>query len=100
MTTTKFLKQAFLINYLISVITGILKIAHVSGGQLLYGVFVVSTVIYIIIALYEIYVANRPTPAEKAMWTVAFVVLSTLAGFLYLINGRAKMQREYKILKR
>ena len=100
MINSRFLKTAFLISYLTSLIFGIFKLTHFFNDQLSYVILVVSTLIYILIGLYEIYVAKRPTLPEKAMWTIGFVVLSTVAGFIYLVNGRAKIQREYKILKR
>ncbi|MGV8878661.1 MAG: PLDc N-terminal domain-containing protein [Sphingobacteriaceae bacterium] len=56
------------------------------------------TLIYVIIALAEIYSTESTLMNEKTMWTIGFIFFSTIAGLLYLFIGRTRMNREYEIL--
>lgn len=89
---------AFLGSLLTGVIGTILKIMHLPGGYFFLILTIILTVSFAIIALYEIYNSNSITVNEKIMWTVGFVLFSTLSGFLYFIFGRPRITRSYKVL--
>ncbi|WP_395808502.1 hypothetical protein [Daejeonella sp.] len=55
-------------------------------------------VIYIIMALNEIYTSNRVNLIEKIMWTISFIGLGWIAGLIYLLFARKRMFRKYKML--
>ncbi|HET8829511.1 MAG TPA: hypothetical protein VFM79_09215, partial [Pelobium sp.] len=82
------------------VIGTILKITHLPGGHTFLVLTVILTFIYAICALLEIYSFDRITMVEKIMWTVSFILFSTIAGLLYFFIGRPRMKRQYKILNR
>ena len=91
-------KIAFFLST-VTVITGLAaKIMHIPSGQILIPIGLFFTLVYAIIALYEIYKSDKVTLEEKIMWTVGFVVLCTVTGLLYLIMGRSRILREFKIL--
>lgn len=98
MTLSSFFKPAFLLS-LLAMLTGtLLKMMHLPGGQYFFIVSLVLTVAWGIIGLYEIYSSNRITTSEKIMWTIGFILLSTISGLLYFFVGRPRIQRDYKIL--
>ena len=98
MTKSNLFKPAFLLSLLIGLIGAALKIMHLPGGQIFIVISVVFTVVYVICGLYEIYGSNRITMNEKVMWTIGFILLSTITGLLYFFIGRPRILREYKIL--
>lgn len=98
MTKSNVFTAAFLISVLTSLIGLFLKILHLPGAQVFLVLGIIMTFVYAIIALVEIYGTDRITTNEKIMWTVSFVLFSTLAGVLYYFIGRPRMTREYKIL--
>jgi hypothetical protein len=55
-------------------------------------------VIWIIIALREIYRSNRISSMEKIMWTISFIGINWIAGLCYLVFTRPRVFKEYKIL--
>ncbi len=90
------------IAFFLSIVTGITglaaKIMHFPLGQILILLGLVFTMVYVIIALYEINKSDRITPDEKIMWTAGFILISTVTGLLYLIMGRPRILREFKII--
>jgi len=98
MTRLTLYKIALLLS-IVTVLTGlVLKILHISAGQILIPIGLFFTLVYAIIALYEIYKSDRITLDEKIMWTAGFIIVSSVAGLLYLIMGRPRILREFKIL--
>lgn len=90
----------FLISFLLIMLIVLLRILHVSipFANVLVGLGIVLTVIYVIIALVEIWSSQRPTFSEKLMWTVGFIAFNIITGILYLLIGRPRILRDYKIL--
>ena len=98
MTKSNLFKPTFLLSLLIGLIGAALKIMHLPGGQIFITISVALTVVYVVCGLYEIYGSNRITMNEKVMWTIGFILLSTITGLLYFFIGRPRILREYKIL--
>ncbi len=98
MTRLTFYKFAFLGSILTGIIGLAAKIMHIPFGQILILMGLVFTMVYVIIALYEIYRSDRITLDEKIMWTAGFILISTVTGLLYLIMGRMRILREFKLL--
>ncbi len=91
---------AFVLSVISSVLGAFLKILHVPGANILFIIWVLLTVLYIVVALYEIYTSPRLQLSEKIMWTVTFLVATMLAAILYMIVCRPKLRHEYKLLDR
>lgn len=53
---------------------------------------------YIVMALKEIYSSNRVNLIEKIMWTICFIGLNWFAGLIYLLFGRKRILRKYKLI--
>lgn len=90
------------IALLLSIATGltglVLKILHIYAGLILTPLSLLFTLVYIIIALYEIYKSDKIALDEKIMWTAGFIIVCTVTGLLYLFMGRPRILREFKIL--
>lgn len=90
------------IAFFLSIVTGITglaaKIMHIPVGQILILLSLGFTMVYVLIAIYEIYKSDRITPDEKIMWTAGFILISTVPGLLYLIMGRPRIVGEFRIL--
>ena len=98
MTRLTLYKIALLLSIAVGLTRLLLKIMHISAGQIFIPLGLLFTLVYVIIALYEIYGSNRITVNEKIMWTAGFIILSAITGLLYLFMGRPRILREFKIL--
>jgi hypothetical protein len=91
-------KIALLLSISVGLTGLVLKILHISTGQILIPLGLFFTLVYAIIALYEIYQSDRITLDEKIMWAAGFIIVGSIAGLLYLFMGRQRILREFKIL--
>lgn len=98
MTRLNLYKIAFLLSISVGLTGLFLKIMHSSAVQILIPLGLFFTLVYAIIALYEIYKSDRIALDEKIMWTAGFIVIGSIAGLLYLFMGRQRILREFKIL--
>lgn len=98
MTRLTLYKIAFLLSISVGLTGLFLKIMHISAAQILIPLGLFFTLVYAIIALYEIYKSDRITLDEKIMWAAGFIVVGSIAGLLYLFMGRQRILREFKIL--
>jgi hypothetical protein len=87
--------STFLLSYLTALIGAMLKILHLSGGELLLSLGLLTTIAYVIIALYQIYNSDHYTTSQKLRWTIGFILFFVFAGMLYFLKGRRKIQIEY-----
>lgn len=90
----------FFISVLLIMLIILLRILHISMpfANVLVGLSIILTMIYVIIALVEIWSSTRPNLTEKMMWTVGFIAFNIITGILYLLVGRPRILREYKVL--
>ncbi len=98
MTLSSLFRPAFLLSLLVMLIGTVLKMMDLPGIQFFFIASLVLTVVWGISALYEIYGSDRITISEKIMWTIGFILLSTISGLLYFFVGRPRITRDYKIL--
>jgi hypothetical protein len=81
----------FAIGFSFLLIASILRISHWQGAQtLLIGGFV-ATLVYMVIALYEVFKSTRINKPEKIMWTICIILLSPIAGLVYMLSGRKRI---------
>ena len=98
MTKDNIFKLAFVISFILITTGAFFKILHLPEGEMILIAGMVVALIYIAIALYEIYGSKRITMSEKLMWTISFIVFSPITGLLYYFSGRPRILRSYKIL--
>lgn len=84
-------KWSFIISFTITLIGAYLKITHTVGAETLLMIGVVSVLIFIASAIYEIRTSTRISHSEKTMWTIAFIFMSGIAGIVYFLMGRRRI---------
>lgn len=98
MTRLTLYKIAFFLSIVTSTTGLAAKIMHFPGGLILILLSALFSIVYVMIALYEIYKSDRITLDEKLMWTAGFILGCTVAGLFYLVIGRPRILSEFEIL--
>lgn len=70
------------ISFSITITGAMFKIMHWPGASLLLSIGMFVSLIYIVIALVEIYKTDKSL-IEKILWSFGFVVFSWLVGLIY-----------------
>jgi hypothetical protein len=70
------------------------KIMHWPGARLLLSLGLLLSLIYIVIALIEIYKTESKTLVEKVVWLIGFIVFSWIVGLIYYF---VELKPKYKI---
>jgi hypothetical protein len=78
------LNISFAVGFSISIYAAYLKTFHLHGSVVLLVIGGLSTLIFILIALNEIFSSTRINKSEKIMWTICLILLSSISGFVYL----------------
>ncbi len=92
--TNNLFKRIFAIAFFFAIISILMRINHLDNDSLFLSIGVVSTLVYIVIGIFEVYKSNRIGNTEKALWTVGFIVLSFFVGIYYFMN-RERIIRKY-----
>lgn len=88
----KLYKTSLAISLAVTIVGAMLKIQHWPGGRLLISIGLLISLIYIVIALVEIYKANKSL-TEKLLWLVGFLMLSWIVGLIYYYSELKPKQR-------
>jgi hypothetical protein len=89
------IKQSNLVLiYLISIVLVIagayIKMTNGGGGALLIA-GILGTVVFLVIALTEVFQSRRISGTEKLLWTAGFLLFNGITALLYLLIGRKKV---------
>jgi len=87
----------YVLSFIILFLGAIFKILHQPLGSEIMGLALISSIIFIVLSLIEIFKSDRIDKTEKIMWLVGFIFLSTVAGFIYLISARKRILRDHKL---
>lgn len=82
---------SFIISFLITLIGAYLKITHYQGADAILIIGVITTLIFIVSAIYEVRTSKRIDHAEKNIWTIAFILMSGITGVVYFLIGRRRI---------
>jgi hypothetical protein len=74
-----------------SIYTTYLKTNHLHFSIVLLVISVLSTIVFILLALNEILRSTRIKKSEKIMWTICIILLSSLSGFVYIVAARKQI---------
>jgi hypothetical protein len=85
------IKTSFAFVFSISIYETYLKISHIYIPHLLLAIGGIATLVFILIALDEIFRSTRINKPEKIMWTICIILLSPISGFVYLLTGRKRI---------
>lgn len=88
-------RTSFIISMLSALIGAYLKITHSEGTEFLLTVGVISTLIFIVSAIYEVRTSTKIDTSEKTMWTIAFILFSGIAGLIYFFISRRRIAANY-----
>ena len=82
---------SFAIGFSLTSYVAYLKTYHQHIPVLLLLLGIIATLVFIWMALSEVYSSQRITKSEKIMWTICLILLFNLAGFVYLLAGRKRI---------
>src|SRR6187431_1055219 len=86
-------KTVFLISILLIIAGSSMKALHKPGADIFMIATIITTIIYAIVGIYEVYHSTKIGRTEKIMWTVGFIFLSMITGIVYLVSGRQRILR-------
>ena len=67
------------------------RIMHYAGAETLLVIGVLTWLVFIITALYEVQRSATINRTEKLMWTVGFILIAGITAIIYLLFGRRKV---------
>ena len=97
MNNKNFIPSLFIISFLSIIIGTLLKILHQPFSEILLGLGLILTIIYSIFCLVEIYNNKRLFSSEKSMWLFSFLFINTIAGLIYILYARKRINRDFKL---
>jgi hypothetical protein len=65
-----------------------LKTLHYPYGEVLLGISLLATLVFVVIGLADVARSHRLTGIEKLMWFATFIFVSGIAGFVYYMRFR------------
>ncbi|MGO4773233.1 hypothetical protein ACEN2I_16340 [Flavobacterium sp. W22_SRS_FK3] len=68
-----------------------MKISHWEYSSIFLIIGILSTILYVVVGVYEVNNSNRISSSEKVLWTIGFIMFSFFVGLFYLISGRRKV---------
>jgi hypothetical protein len=90
-TRDTLINTSFSIGFCITIYESYLKTFHLHGSVVLLVLGGIATLTFMLTALNEIFGSTRIKKSEKIMWTIGIILLSYLAGFVYLLSGRKRI---------
>ena len=84
-------KTSFLISIILTLVGAFFKIIHSEGADTWLILCILTYLVFIVSAIYEIRTSKRIDNREKTMWTISFIFMSGLAGLIYLLIGRKRI---------
>ena len=89
------IKKSLPIIMLLSIVTLLVsswaKLTHQQWGDASVNLALIFLVVSVMLGLIEVWQSTRIDNTEKMMWTVAFILISTIGFITYLIWGRKKV---------
>jgi len=76
-------KFSLIISILAKITGAIFKIMHWPASNILFSIGVLVSLIFILIALMEIYISKEKSQIEKLLWLIGFIALSSIIGLIY-----------------
>ncbi len=79
----RFYKPSLIISLMITIIGAMFKIMHWPGASTLLIIGLLTSLIYILIALFKIYQIENKSVIEKLLWLIGFICFSWIVGLIY-----------------
>jgi hypothetical protein len=65
-----------------------LKIMHQSNASIFLQIGLLVSLIFIVLAIIEIFSSKKINPFERGLWLLGFLCFNVITGFLYLTRAR------------
>lgn len=79
----RFYKPSLIISLMITIIGAMFKIMHWPEASTLLIIGLLTSLIYILIALFKIYQIENKSVIEKLLWLIGFICFSWIVGLIY-----------------
>ena len=93
MNRSAILKISFAVSLLCLLSGLVFKILHYPLSEEIVVISLLTALVFILVALPEVWSSRNIHISEKIMWTAGFLVMMGLTGLLYLANGRKRVLR-------
>ncbi|MCZ4244820.1 hypothetical protein [Pedobacter punctiformis] len=100
MNVLKYFNSIFLLTYGTLAIAIVFKVFHLPFTEIINSISAFLILGFIILCLFEVNSSDKFTSSEKVMWTSGLIICSVITAIIYAVNGRKKIFRNYRILKR
>ncbi len=87
----KLVPISFIAGALFTMVAAYLQITHHDSAQHFFVIGLICNVLFIILAIVEVWNTDRVRKQDRVMWTVAILLLGSIGGLLYFIFGRKKI---------
>jgi hypothetical protein len=82
---------SFAIGFIFAFVGFFLKVNHIDSADSWLLVSIISSIVFVVSALYEVRTSTRIEHTEKTMWTIAFLFFSGIAGLVYVFMARRRI---------
>ena len=94
MTMGSIVKTSFFAGFIIIIAGAFAKLLHYKSAELFLVAGLIFSLIFIITAIYEVRTSRYINSSEKTAWTVGFLFMSSIVGWVYLLSGRKRVVRK------
>ena len=84
-------KSSFVASVIFSFIGAFLKITHREGAEVFLIPGIITSLLFIATAIYEVRISQRISHGEKTMWTIAFLFFNGFTGLIYIFISRKRI---------
>ncbi len=91
MNTSKLLVSTYLVSVAGFLIGTWAKLTHQPNADTLLLTWMIPTIIFVAMAVMEIFRSEKIQLSEKVMWVVGFIFVNFVTGLLYLLIGRKRV---------
>ena len=91
MNQNYFLSILFILSVCIGLVGGYCKIMHWPASESILITALGIWIVFVLLALIEIMSSTRIKNSEKIMWLFAMILMSGIAGVIYMLVGRSRI---------
>lgn len=81
-------KKLFAIAFFFSIIGALIKINHLANASIFLIIGIISTLVYIVIGIYEVNNSTKIKSSEKVLWTSGLIAVNFFTDIYYLMNRK------------
>jgi O-antigen/teichoic acid export membrane protein len=85
------LKVSFFVFLIITLIGAFLNIYHWNEAGVIIAIGSFISICFIVLSLLEVVNSDTISQNEKTMWIVGLIVITPIAGLIYIVSGRKRI---------